>query len=1032
MSFLTRLSLKNPVAIFILAFLLIFGGLYAFQSLKVEMLPNIEFPQLTVQTVYPGASPNDVDEQVTSKLEAQFKKLDGLDSMTSQSFESVSIISLQFPFDTDMDAMSQKVEDLIGESHMPDNVPTPEVNRLSFGALPVVSAAAFAKGDVDIQTLIADKIRPELEKIPGVSSVAIGGGAEEMVTITVDKAKALQHGLTLSQIQEAIKSQSLSMPAGTVVNDSVLIPVRVEQKLDTVEGLKNLRLSSGQQAAPAAPSAPNPTGKAAPFVPAHAPLTLADIATITTESARTEITRFNNEDAIALTVTKKQDANTVEVADKTHDVLDKYSDQMEYGIVFDQSEGIKQSVDTLIREGLLGALFASIAVLLFLRNLRATIIAVLSIPLSLVVSSIFLSRAGITLNIMTLGGMAVAVGRVVDDSIVVIENIFRRMKMNKEGTDPSELTIDATREMFKAITSSTLTTIVVFLPLGLVGGITGEFFLPFALTIVFALVASLLVSITLTPLLARFSFSKVVHEEREGKLQHVYARVIEWSLRRKGLVLVLSVVLLVGSLALSSQLGFVFLPNEKQKLLMANVTMPASTVLEKTNEVSLEIEKMLGEREDTIDMVFAGIGSRDFQTGLRKGNTAQYFISLNETADVTQEVKTLQKKMEEITHRISPDASVAVQEMSTGGPPSNNNVDIDLYSTDVDKLLAASKLVEKELAKHDDLKYITNNLKEKQTQWVIEIDPDKAAAHGVSAFTVLGLTADQTRPVNVGLLKLDGEDRQVELTYDKSLTSQEDLENLTLFGQQGPVKLRDVATVRAEQSITSIQKLDGKEYARVSATIDSQNVQAIAAQVKADVQANVKLPDGVSLEAGGGTDETAKTFQDLLLAMGIAVGLVYLVMLFTFGQARVPFVILSSLLFVPTGAIGALYLVGEPMSVSAMIGILMLIGIVVTNAIVLVDRVGQNRADGMTIHEALIEGGKTRLRPILMTAFATICALLPLAFTTAEGSLISKGLALVVIGGLTTSTLLTLIIVPVMYELFFLRTHRREQKMKLH
>jgi len=1023
MNFLTRVSLKNPVAIFIISFLLIFGGVFAFQTLKVDLLPNIEFPQLSVEAVYPGASPDDVNKQVTAPLEKEFKKLDGVDQISSQTFESVGLIQLTFPFGTNMDTVNQKVEDMIRQANLPEGV-EPKVNRFSFGSLPIISAAVFPQGTTDVQNFLEDTVKPELEKIPGVNSVAIGGTADEFVEIEVNKEQAAKYGLTLSKIQENIKGKFLSFPAGTVTNDSILIPIRVDQKLATVKDLENLQLdvtSAAPAAPPAAPTAPAGAPPVAPVV------TLKDVASVKTVTSKPEITRFNDKDSIALTVTKKQDANTVEIADKTFAVLDKYNDQIEYGVVFEQAGGIKKSVETLIREGLLGALFASIAVLLFLRNLRATIIAVLSIPLSLVVAAIFMAQSNITLNIMTLGGMAVAVGRVVDDSIVVIENIFRRMKLNREDVDKTELTAAATKEMLKAITSSTLTTIVVFLPLGLVGGITGEFFLPFALTVVFALIASLVVSVTLTPVLARFSFSKVEHEEKEGTLQRIYLKVLDFSLRRKALVLLLSFALLIGSFAMVPSLGFVFLPNEKQKLISASVALPASTVVSKTNEMSLEIEKMLGERRDTtVDTVFAGVGSRDFQTGLKRENTASYFVQLKEDADTKAEVKALEAEVKKIAEKYSDKAKVNVMEMSTGGPPSNNNVDIDLYSTDMDKLLAASKEIEARMKDNKDLSYVTNNLSEKQKQWVVQIKPDKAAEYGVAAFTVLGITSDQTRPVSVGTYELDGADRNIRLTYDKPLTSKSDLEELTLFGTKGPVKLKEVAEVREVESISAIQKLDGKVFARVTAQVQGDNVQTVSAAVKQDITDNVKLPEGVSLEAGGGSDETVETFKQLGLAMLTAVGLVYLVMLFTFGQARIPFIILSSLLFVPTGAIAGLFITNEPLSISAMIGVLMLIGIVVTNAIVLVDRVGQNREEGMNIRDSLMEAGKTRLRPILMTAFATICALLPLAFTAAEGNMISKGLAVVVIGGLTTSTLLTLVIVPIMYELFFLRTRKKE------
>lgn len=715
----------------------------------------------------------------------------------------------------------------------------------------------------------------------------------------------------------------------------------------------------------------------------------------------------------------------MEVADKVTSVLEKYDDQLDYEIGIDSAKDIEKSVSTLVKEGLLGALFASIAVLVFLRNARATIIAVVSIPLSILIAAIFLNQMDISLNIMTLGGMAVAVGRVVDDSIVVIENIFRRVRKSNEGMS-DKIILESTKEILKAITSSTLTTVVVFLPIGFVGGITGKFFLPFALTIVFSLLASLLVSITIVPILAKFSFKKVPAEEKEGALQKFYGRLIEKSLNHKLVILFISLVLLVGSLAVVPSLGFTFIPNEQSKTLTASIELPSSASLEKTNNISLKVEEMLDEQKEAAD-VTAAIGARDFATGLRLENKASYFVNLKDNVNVEKTIKSIESKIEDISDEENADLKISVQELETGGPPSNNNVDIDLFSNDLEALQRASKQVEEYMQENNDLKYITNNFSEKQKQFLVEIDSEKASEYGLSGFQILGTVSDQTKPVNVGTLLLDDKEQEVQLSFDKELGSKDELEEVTLFSQRGPVQLSEVAEVKEIDTFTSIQKLDSKVYARVSGQVKGNDVQAVSSEVKAGVE-KLDLPDGVSLTSGGGNDETVEIFQSLGISILVAIGLVYLTMLITFGKARIPFIILSSLIFVPIGSLVSLYIINEPLSVSVMIGFLMLIGIVTTNAIVLVDRIGQNRTKGLPIRKSLVEAGKTRLRPILMTAFATIAALIPLALTTSSGTLISKGLAVTVIGGLTSSTLLTLIIVPVVYELFFLKTSKIERR----
>ncbi|MDM5338846.1 efflux RND transporter permease subunit [Fictibacillus enclensis] len=1063
MNWLTKFSLKNRVAIFIFSFLLILGGLFSFSSLKVDLLPNVDFPQITVQTTYPGASPQDVNKQVTDELEEKLKSLNNVKSVKSTSLESVSIINLEFPFSVNMDDIEDQINTITKEADLPDTASV-KVNRFSFGTIPIYNISLFPKEGENIQPFVEDELVPELKKIQGINNVSVGGVKEDFVSIKVDQKKAQQLGLSLSTIKDEINSKFLSFPAGNVTSGDISVPVRVEEQLKTIKELKSLGLtpssqgtaqkSSGQGSGSGAPSAGGPpagasqsgggtgapsgqsaqqggAGGGAPSgAAAPQSVQLGDIATIKQSEDVNEITRYNQKRSLSMAVTKKQDANTVDVADNVMSVLnkDKYKDKMDYAIGFDQASGIKESVNSLIKEGLFGALFASLAVLLFLRNIRATIIAIVSIPLSILISAIFLNQLDITLNIMTLGGMAVAVGRVVDDSIVVIENIFRRIRKSSGEYSKNELVIDSTKEILRAIVSSTLTTVVVFLPLGFVGGITGEFFLPFALTVVFALLASLLVAITIVPILAKFAFKKVKPENNDGPLQRAYAKVIRSSLNHKFIVLFVSIVLLAGSLFLSTKLGAVFLPNEEQKTITANIELPASTTVEKTNDVSLKVEKMLDQR-DTVKEVTAGIGSRDFQSGLKRENVANYFINLKKHTNVDKEIKSLEKEIQTIVDEDSKDAVVSLQEAQSGGPPSNNEVNIDLYSNNLDDLQKGAASVEKYMKSRNDLKYVSNNFKDTQRQWIVKIDTKKAADAGVSGYTVLGIINDATKPVSVGNLELNGKESDVRLAYNKAPKSLDEVKDLKVYGTKGPVALSEVADIQDVEAVTAIQKLDGKVYAQVSAQIPGNDVQGVTQDVIKSVNDKVDLPKDVSTEGGGGSEETTQTFKELGLAIAVAIGLVYLTMLITFGRARIPFIILSSLIFVPVGAIGGLYLADEPLSVSAMIGILMLIGIVTTNAIVLVDRIGQNRdLKGMTIREALLEAGKTRLRPILMTAFATIAALIPLALTSSSGTLISKGLAVVVIGGLTTSTLLTLLIVPVLYELFFRKQAKREQR----
>lgn len=1009
MIFFTRFSLRNGAAIVLISLLLMGGGVYSFFGLKSELLPNIEFPQISITTVYPGASAEDVDKKVTTPLEKILKGTEDMQDLSSTSLESVSRIQLSFPFGTDMDVAIQRIKESIDGASLPTDVQPSKIDRFSFGAFPIMSFALFPKKtDQSIDDWVAETLKPELEKIDGVSAAAISGMKQRYLEVTLDTAKAAQYGIALQTVKEAISGAFFSFPAGSIVENNIKVPIHVERSITTLNELQAIPLRS-------------------PIT--NTSVRLSDIATIQSVDERPEISRYNDREAISLLITKKQDANTVQVAKDVVSTLDKFEKTVTYATILDQALAVENSIDELISKGLWGALLAALMVLVFLRNVRATIIAILSIPLSLLIAAIFLKWWGITLNVMSLAGMTVAVGRVVDDSIIVIENIFRKVLRSPE-TDPNENALSGTREMVSAVLSSTITTVVVFLPLGFVGGITGEIFLPFALTIVVALLASLVVSITLVPFLAKVSFRKAsVHHEKESWYIRWYEKIIRFSLRKKGLVVSWALLLLVGSGVLYQfgNVGFVFLPNEKVKIVQATFELPASTSLAKTNEVSLAIENRLQTESKRYPKRSISIGNFDFRSGTSLPNRGTYFIELATDAEAATEVPRLNQIFKEILQTASPEATWSVSEQGGGGPPANNNVTINLYSSNIGKLEEAAKQVETLMKKQDDLKQITNNLQQKQRQWSVSLNGDAMQAAGISSFVVLGIIADRTRPIDAGIYTLDGVDQQIRLRYAAALNGQEDLGALSVFSPTGPKKLSDLAKIEPTDVVTSIQKLNGRVFAQISAQVEGNDILAVSQDVTAEVK-KIKLPEGVSLESGGGSDETVQLFTDLGIAMIIAIGLVYLTMLVFFGKMRIPFIILTSLLFVPIGALVGLLLAKEPLSLSAMIGFLMLIGIVVTNAIVMVDRIEQNRKNGLIIRDALIEAGKTRLRPILMTALATIGALSPLVVSTPAGGIISRGLAVVVVGGLTTSTLLTVIFLPVVYELAFRRTSRREQQ----
>ncbi|ARU61189.1 hypothetical protein CBW65_09190 [Tumebacillus avium] len=1057
MSGLTKLSLKHTVAVIILCVLVLVGGLFSTNQIKIETFPDVSFPALMIQGIYPGEAASDVEAEITTPLEKTLLNLKGYDNITSNSSENASIIMIMYPFGTDMEEMTGKVEEAVAKIDMPERA---EVNviRMTGNSMPVYQVAVSGENAAELQGLFEKSVMPELEGVDGVASASLKGTQSTDLQVVVDQAKAQASGLSLSKIKEAIQAKEYSLPLGNVENEGNSIPVRLTGDLDTVDELKKLQLTSGQTAAPGPsapaaqaapsggmshmmpdgtqmngqmPSAGNASAPTAQAVPAAMkPVLLQDVATISEVTTQAEITRYNGQPSMTIEVLKTQDANTAEVVTEVKDVLNKWQQEnadLTYHVIFDQGAEVEKSVSALIREGLLGALFTVIVILLFLRSVRATLISILSLPLSILGTIFVLNQFGYTLNIMTLGGLAVAVGRIVDDSIVVIENIYRWRQEKGEELSGKALAYQAAKEVTGAVASSTFATVVVFAPLALVSGIIGEFFRPFAVAVVTSILLSLLVSLVLIPVLGSSFFKKIKLSHKEGKITQGFEKLLRASLRRKGIAVGLTIVLLIGSLSLIPVIGVSFLPQGEGKQFTATMKLPNGTSLERTDEVSKEVETYLESLKgvEYSQMTITSGTALDFNNIGATPNEAKFTIHLQEDASLETTMAATQKDLTAIVQKLEQDSEVTVQETQSQGPPAGNNVTIQLFGEDLTALGKAATQVEDALKQNENLKDVTNNMNEQRPKWVVTLN-QKGEDAGVSGYVLMGAVSEQLRPVDVGTYELGGNAWNLTLKYDKAITTKEQLAAVKLPTATGVVNLGDIANIAIEETPVSIPHKDGRPYADLSATIKGTDTAKVTQDVLADLDM-MTLPSGVTYETGGGMEMITEGFTDLGMAMVAAVFLVFLILSVTFGGLKTPLVILSSLLFVPIGALGALLITGEPLSMSGMIGLLMLIGIVVTNAVVLLDRVEKNRDNGMELTEAVVEAAKTRLRPIVMTALATIFALLPLSLSQEEAGLISKGLALTVIGGLTTSTFLTLLFVPVLYSMVSKKRKPREK-----
>ncbi|MFC4809689.1 efflux RND transporter permease subunit [Paenibacillus sp. GCM10023250] len=1037
MNGLTRFSLKNSVAVVILCVLVLILGFYSTTQIKQQTFPDVTFPAVFIQTVYPGASTEEIESEVTKPIEQSLIGLKNYDSLTSTSSENSSSIFLQYPFGTNMDDKMKDAEAAVAKLTLPENAKV-TVQRLSFGEAPIYEAAIFSsKQDAEeLQKTLENDVVPKLEKVAGVSSVSLKGTVSQQLRIEVDKDKAAQYGISLSAIQSAIKSLDYAVPLGSVSQGENTIPIRLVGKIGSLDTIKNLPLTPGMGAgagqgmgAGAAAGAGQGAGGQGQGAAGAPKLKLSDIAEVNTVSSQDEITRYNGQPSFIVGVVKTQDANTADVSDAVKDVLKTYQDKgtLDVRLVQDQGADIKHSVSSLIREGSYGALFCVVIIFLFLRNVRATIISILSLPISIFATIALLNQMGYTLNIMTLGGIAVSVGRIVDDSIVVIENIYRWRQEKGRDMNGKELAYRATREVIGAVGSSTIATVVVFLPLAFVTGIIGEFFRPFAVAVVISILCSLFVAMMLIPVLGAKFFRSIKPHKEGGRFISGYERLIRGALKRKGWVLALAIVLLFASFGTIPLLGVAFLPAGETASITVNVKMPAQTPLAETDAVGAKVENYLKGLKN-IDNYQAMIGGANNPfVQIPSTNTASFKVIFKEGADVDTNaiVDKANKDLNALVTAVSPKATVDIKEGEQNGPPTGNEVTVNLYSDDLEALSKAAVQVENLMKASPDMKDVENNLKDVSPKWVLSLK-QSAKDLGVSSYQIMAAVGEQLRPVDVGTYTLDSKNWDITMAYKQPITSKSELENVGIPTAAGMKKLGDLVDVSESEAPVAINHEEGKTYAEVKGNVkDTDKTASVTKSITSDID-SLSLPDNVDVKIGGGLEMINSGFRSIGIAMAAAVGLVFLVMSVTFGGLRTPLIILSSLLFVPSGALGALLVTGNSLSMSAMIGMLMLVGIVVTNAVVLLDRVENNRKAGMDLRESLVEASKTRLRPILMTACATILALLPLALSKSSTSLISGGLAVTVIGGLATSTLLTLIVVPVIYELTGKRSKVRQ------
>jgi HAE1 family hydrophobic/amphiphilic exporter-1 len=1017
MTWITKAALKKRWVTILLSALVTGASVWAILTLRMELIPDIELPMTTVITIYPEAQPDEVMERVTVPIEGTVESISGFKHVLSTSSEGSSVVFFQFEFGTDMDNVNATIAanlarlDLPAEvRNLPDIMPelgeNPSLWPINMEMMPVVTLSL--NGDIpdeELEQITLNQIVPQLEEIDGVLSVSHEGGSGNKVLVNPDLDKMVEYNISTAQLAGALMMGSYNSLAD------------VENTVISQEGTL-LKQVADVSVGPASGSA---------------------------------ISRTNGKPSISINVTKESTANTVTTAnavvEKAEEITASLPAGLELTVILDQSEYIEASVADLTNNVLLGSALAVLVVFLFLLAFRASLVTAVSIPLSLLIGFLVMRFTGVTINILTLSAMIIAVGRVIDNSIVILEVLYRRMQ---HGERFYEAAVNGVREVVAPITSATIATVVIFVPLAFVGGIVGEVFIPFGLTIAYALIGSLLIALTVVPALSGYliRIKKTQHEEpRPYWYQQGYVTALRWCLNHRATTLSIAMVLFLGSFLLVPIIGTSFMPEMNTDMLTIDIDMPKETDLTTLNDIAIEVEDVLAsapgiDSYSTVAGAATGVsGEINALFGVGgSSNTATIEVITTPDSDTNQLIEQLQTELAGITDT----GTIAVSAMDAMGGAMSSGLEITVRGDNYDDVtLAANQLLaeieaaqageasdssngsladrmsearREALSKIEDL---TLELASIEPTLLIELDNAKLASLGFSEEQVTGLQQEFyliRQGATVAQANLDGTPRDIFIEGAvKDLVDIETVREL-LVGWPTPVPLRDIATVELGEQATKISRVDGKISATITGTITEENVGAVSQAVQAEIDV-LDVPSGVEISQGGITEDMRDSFKAMFIAIPIAMALAYVVLVLTFRSFRNPIIIMVSMPLASIGALLGLLVTGHPLGVSGLMGILMLVGIVLTNAVVLIAVVEQMRRDGMSPYQALVEGARTRLRPILMTALTTMIAMVPLALGLGEGVMMATELAIVVIGGLLSSTLLTLLVIPVVYAM---------------
>jgi hydrophobic/amphiphilic exporter-1 (mainly G- bacteria), HAE1 family len=1016
---LPKFSVNRPVTVLMLFIALIVIGIVSYQGLGLDLLPDMSFPISAVMVSYPGVAPEEIETLITIPLEEAVSTIHRIDTLNSSSQEGSSMVLLSFQWGTNMDIANLEIREKIDQvkSVLPDGASEPTVFKFDPSMMPVM-VLGMSSGQYELhelQKFALDIVKPRLERLEGIARATVSGGLEREILVSVDNEKLRANQLTLDQVVMSLRSENINLPAGTLREGNVDFLIRTLGRFKNIEDIQNVVMSNimGNQ------------------------VYLKEIARITdTFKEQNAIAYINGMPSISFNLQKESGTNTVIVANRVNSALREINDvlpgDVRMAVAFDSSEFIKKTISEVTNMLLIGAILAMLVLYVFLQNIKSTLIIGLTIPISIIATFTLLYFADLTLNMMTLGGLALGIGMLVDNAIVVLENIFRHRELGEEASLAAD---QGANEVRDAITASTLTTIAVFLPVVYVSGMAGELFKTMGLTITFSLLMSLFAALTLIPMLSsrqRQKYAKTFPATIEdnktysssGKIRkgrfftiviNEYSYLIDWALRHRGFVVIIAIVILVSSFFLLPILGTEFMPSMDQGNFNVNISLPVGTNFEVTREVVTEIESVVNEVLE-VKNVFTSIGgnSMGMVMGMSASNSGTIMVNLVDLSDRERESKDI---IADLRDKIGeyPDTKIRFSEQ---GPSfsSSSPLTINITGDSMEELDYLANTIIGMLTEIEGAHDLQSSVEDVRPEMHIDIDREKSNLYGLSAGQVASIVQDALLGKVASYYQEEGDHFDITVKLGKNDRDElQELENLVISSSYGlQIPLKEIAEVRVGTGPQSINRENQQRQVTVTGNVSGRFLGNVIQDAQEKLSSLV-LPDSYHYTFAGENQEMIESFQNLFFALILSILLVYMIIAAQFESLLFPFAVIFSIPFALIGVIIALMLAGTSLNVLSFIGLIMLAGIVVNNAIVLIDYINQLRKKGLDRNEAVIQGGKTRLRPILMTTLTTILAMVPMALGAGEGAEMRAPMAITIIGGLTSSTFLTLIIIPIFY-----------------